>query len=62
MYISTVDHIFNLYAIVQKCLKKKGQKLYVAFVDFSKAFDSIRHDKLLECIRKQACLCSESYA
>ena len=61
IYISTVDQIFNLYAIVQKCLKRKGQKLYVAFVDFRKAFDSIRHDKLLECIRNQA-LCSESYA
>ena len=50
---STVDQIFNLYAIVQKCLRKKGQKLYVAFVDFRKAFDSVRHDKLLGCIRNQ---------
>ena len=50
---STVDQIFNLYAIVQKCLRKKGQKLYVAFVDFRKAFDSVRHDKLLDCIRNQ---------
>ena len=49
----SVDQIFNLYAIVQKCLRKKGQKLYVAFVDFRKAFDSVRHDKLLDCIRNQ---------
>ena len=38
---STVDRIFNLYAIVQKCLRKKGQKLCVAFVDFRKAFDFV---------------------
>ena len=50
---STVEQIFNLYAIVQKCLRRKGQKLYVAFVDFRKAFDSVRHDKLLDCIRNQ---------
>ena len=50
---STVDQIFNLYAIVKKCLRKKGQKLYVAFVDFRKAFDSVWHDKLLDCIRNQ---------
>ena len=49
---STVDQIFNLYAI-KKCLRKKGQKLYVAFVDFRKAFDSVWHDKLLDCIRNQ---------
>ena len=48
---STVDQVFNLYAIVQKCMSKKGSKLYVAFVDFKKAFDSVRHDKLIECIR-----------
>ena len=50
---STVDQIFNVYAIVQKCLRKKGQKLCVALVDFRKAFYSVRHDKLLDCIRNQ---------
>ena len=47
---STVDQIFNLYAIVQKCLIKKGQKLYMAFVDFKRGFDSVHCDKLLEFI------------
>ena len=37
---STVDHIFTLYALVQKYLMKNS-KLYVAFVDFIKAFDSV---------------------
>ena len=48
---STTDQIFTLFSIVQKCMSKKHQKLYVAFVDFKKAFDSVRHEKLLECIR-----------
>ena len=48
-HYSTSDQIFNLYAIVQKCFSK-SKKLYVAFVDFKKAFDSVRHDKLLEAI------------
>ena len=50
---STTDQIFNLYAITQKCLNKKGQKLYVAFVDFKKAFDSVHHDKLLQAMQKE---------
>ena len=37
----TADHIFILSAIVEKCLSKKGGKLYVAFVDLQKAFDSV---------------------
>ena len=50
---STVDQIFNLYSIVQKCLNKKGRKLYTAFIDFKKAFDSVRHNKLLDYIKNQ---------
>ena len=50
---STIDHIFTLYAVVQKCMSKKGRKLYVAFVDFKKSFDSVRHNKLLECMKDQ---------
>jgi hypothetical protein len=42
---STVDHIFTLYSIVQKYLTKNS-KLYVAFVDFRKAFDSVDRNVL----------------
>ena len=49
----TTDQIFNIYAIAQKCLNKKGQKLYVAFVDFKKAFNSVHHDKLLQAMQKE---------
>jgi len=37
---STIDHIFTLLAAVQKQFLK-NRKLYVAFIDFEKAFDSI---------------------
>ena len=37
---STIDHIFTLFAAVQKQFSK-NRKLYVAFIDFQKAFDSI---------------------
>ena len=50
---STVDHIFALNAIVQKHFEKHGAKMYVAFVDFRKAIDSVRHCELLEAIRKE---------
>ena len=49
---STVDHIFVLNAIVQKHLEKSGAKMYVAFVDFRKAFEPVRHCKLLETLQK----------
>jgi hypothetical protein len=48
---STVDHIFTLYAIVQSFLLKKS-KLYVAFVDFKKAFDSVNRNALWTVLRK----------
>ena len=42
---STIDHMFTLMACVQKqlCLHRK---LYVAFIDFQKAFDSINRNLL----------------
>ena len=48
----TTDHIFTLYAIIQSCLCRKGRKLYVAFVDFKKAFDNVHHSKLLETLQR----------
>jgi len=42
---STMDHIFILKALIDKKLSKKS-KLYAAFVDLKKAFDSIEHELL----------------
>ena len=48
---STIDHIFTLHCLIDVYLRKK-KKLYCAFVDYRKAFDSVQHtllwDKLLK--------------
>ena len=40
------DNAFMLNTFVDKYLSKKGIKLYIAFVDFRKAFDSINRGNL----------------
>ena len=50
---STTDHIFTLNAVVQKCLNIKGRKLYAAFVDLKRAFDSVNHTLLMESINRE---------
>ena len=34
---TTIDHIFVLKSLINNRLKRKGEKLYVAFIDFKKA-------------------------
>eukprot|EP00745_Piridium_sociabile_P006243 TRINITY_DN14019_c0_g1_i8.p1 TRINITY_DN14019_c0_g1~~TRINITY_DN14019_c0_g1_i8.p1 ORF type:complete len:809 (-),score=78.12 TRINITY_DN14019_c0_g1_i8:134-2281(-) len=46
---NTSDHIFTLYAAIQKYLSKPA-KLYVCFVDLRRAFDSVQHDTLLRAL------------
>ena len=41
----TSDHIFSLFSLINKYIKK-GKYLYTCFVDFQKAYDSIRQDSL----------------
>ena len=43
---STADHIFSLHAMIQRYLSKRGGRFYVAFIDFSCAFDSVPHTHL----------------
>ena len=43
----TSDHIFVLNSIVNKIVKNEKKKLFVAFIDFKKAFDKVNHDLLL---------------
>ena len=46
---STTDHIFTLYAMIQKQFSKtKGRKLYVCFVDYRQAFDSVNREALFK--------------
>ena len=45
---STIDNLFCLLATEQKYLSKQRGRFYCLFVDFSKAFDSISHEKLIK--------------
>ena len=42
----TADHIFVLSSIVNKIVKKERKNLYVAFIDFQKAYDTINRNLL----------------
>ena len=48
---STIDHMFTLLALVQKQFSY-NRKLYVAFIDFEKAFDSINRNLLWPILSK----------
>uniref|UniRef100_T1IVY6 Reverse transcriptase domain-containing protein n=1 Tax=Strigamia maritima TaxID=126957 RepID=T1IVY6_STRMM len=48
---STRDHLFTLNSLIENRFRKKG-KLYVLFLDFKVAFDSIDRTKLFEKIWK----------
>ena len=44
----TSDHIFLLQTVIEKVVKKNKNKLYTAFIDFSKAYDTVDRKKLFE--------------
>ena len=49
---SPTDNIFTLMSMVQKYLRKKreGGRFYCLFVDFSKAYNTIIHAELINCV------------
>ena len=50
---STIDHIYTLHCMASNCLYgSKRSKLYAAFIDFQKAFDTINREKLWEILKK----------
>ena len=44
----TSDHIFLLQTIIAKVVKKNKSKLYAAFIDFKKAYDTVDRNRLFE--------------
>ena len=50
---STVDNIFILKTLIQKYLSKKRGRFFCIFIDFKKAFDGIRHDKLWDALERK---------
>ena len=45
---STSDHIFLLRTIVEKVLIKNKKRLYAAFIDFKKAYDTVNRELLMK--------------
>ena len=45
--MSTSDLIFLLQTIIEKVVKRGKKKLYAAFIDFQKAYDTVDRDLLL---------------
>ena len=48
----TSDHIFLLQTIIEKIVKKNRKKLFCAFVDFKKAYDTVDRSILLQQLNK----------
>ena len=48
---STIDNVFILHGIVERYLGRK-KKLYAAFIDFHKAFDSVSREALFVTLRR----------
>ncbi|CAH2104114.1 unnamed protein product [Euphydryas editha] len=49
---ATVDHIHTLKQVVEK-YKEYNKKIYIAFVDYAKAFDSLDHKSIWESLQQQ---------
>ena len=48
----TSDHILLLQTIIEKIVKKNGGKLYTAFIDFKKAYDTVNRDILFNRLKQ----------
>ena len=50
---STIDHIFSLFYLIQKTINSKQKsKVYVAFIDYMKAFDTVNRNSLWRVLNK----------
>ena len=43
---STIDNAFILQSVITKILSERKRKIYIAFVDFKQAFDTVNRNKL----------------
>jgi len=48
---STIDKIFTVRQIIEKC-HELSIELYIVFIDYTEAFDSIFRDKIIKCLNK----------
>ena len=45
------EGIFNLRMLIERCLEV-NKDIFLCFIDYTKAFDSINHNKLIESLEK----------
>ena len=48
----TSDHVFLLQTIIEKVVNKGKKKLYVAFIDVKKAYDTVNRDGLIKRLKE----------
>ena len=48
---TTHNEIFSLQALIQ-CCRDMNRDVYVCFIDFSRAFDKVKHTELVEIIKE----------
>ena len=49
---ATIDHIHTINQVIEKA-KEYKLDLYMMFVDYKKAFDSVKHEKIWESLSNQ---------
>ena len=49
---SAIDHLFVINQLLEKC-DKYNVDVHLAFIDFTKAFDSLNHNFLIEALINQ---------
>ena len=49
---STIDHLFTIDQMIQKC-EEYNKKLYLTFIDYTKAFDSVKHESVYRALERQ---------
>ena len=48
----TSDHIFFLQTVIEKIVKKSKKKLFVVFIDFKKAYDTVDRNILMKRLKQ----------
>ena len=49
---STIDNLFVINQMIEKCIEY-NKELYLAFIDYTKAFDSVKHDCVMKSLEEQ---------
>jgi len=47
----TREGLFNIRTVCERAIEM-GKDIYICFIDYSKAFDKVRHSKLIECLKE----------